>query len=114
MIQRTETAAPQAPSKPTPALTAQELSLLKGVFASHPEVTAVTLFGSRAMGTHTPQSDIDLALSGLISNLHAQAIAAELEELALPYQFDVQTLEVLSNNSSLREHIERVGIVLYP
>jgi uncharacterized protein len=96
-----------------PALAAYELDLLKSVFVRHPEVTAVTLFGSRAKGTHSPQSDIDLALSGPVNALRAEAIAAELEELPLPYRFDVQTLEGL-NNRALLEHIQRVGVVLYP
>jgi uncharacterized protein len=94
-------------------LSAHELALVKSVFTHHPQVTLVTLFGSRAKGVHTPQSDIDLALSGTVSALQAQAIAAELEELPLPYCFDVQPLNK-NTPPDLREHIERVGIVLYP
>jgi uncharacterized protein len=93
-------------------LLAHELALLKSVFTRHPEVTAVTLFGSRAKGVHTPQSDVDLALFGPITALRAQAIAAELDELPLPYRFDVQAFAEI-HNRTLLEHIERVGIVLY-
>jgi uncharacterized protein len=87
--------------------------MLKSVFTCHPEVTAVTLFGSRAKGVHTPQSDVDLALAGPVTALLAEAIAAELEELPLPYRFDVQALAEI-HNCALLEHIERVGVVLYP
>jgi uncharacterized protein len=92
-------------------LSPHELALIKNVFVRHPEVTAVTLFGSRAKGVHTPQSDVDLALSGPITALRAEAIAAELDELPLPYRFDVLPLQGI-NNRALLEHIERVGIVL--
>ena len=97
----------------TAALTAGEIDLLRGVFQSHPEVTEVRLFGSRAKGTHASYSDIDLALLGEVSPLQAQAIAAELDELPMPYQYDVQAFESISS-SSLRDHILRVGIPLYP
>jgi predicted nucleotidyltransferase len=95
-----------------PPLEPRELALMRGVFERHPEVEAVTLFGSRAKGGHSPQSDVDLALTGRISPLRAEAIAAELDELPLPYRFDVQPLEHI-NFAPLLERIRRVGIVIY-
>ena len=62
------------------------------------------LFGSRAKGCHTPASDIDLALWG-VDALQAESIAAELDELPLPYRFDVKAFEAIKQ-VSLREHIE--------
>jgi len=96
-----------------PALTPRESALIQAVFCRHPEVVAVKLFGSRAKGTHTPRSDVDLALWGEIDEIRAQAIATELDELPLPYQFDVTPFELIKHGA-LREHIERVGIPLYP
>ena len=66
------------------------------------------LFGSRAKGCHTPASDIDLALWG-VDALQAESIAAELDELPLPYRFDVKAYESIKEDS-LREHIQRKGI----
>ena len=110
----TQRAAPLAsPFPKAAALSAHELALVNGVFSRHPEVTSVTLFGSRAKGTHTPRSDVDLAISGEVNALRAEAIAAELDELPLPYRFDVQPVQAITNRA-LREHIERVGIVVYP
>jgi len=43
-----------------------ELRLMTGVFRRHPEIAAVKLFGSRAMGTFRPQSDVDLAVWGSV------------------------------------------------
>jgi predicted nucleotidyltransferase len=97
----------------TPPLTAHELSLMTSVFRRHPEITQATLFGSRAKGTHTVRSDVDLAVSGIDDPLRAEALAAELDELPLPYRFEVQSFEHISHRP-LREHIERVGIPLYP
>ncbi len=94
-------------------LTPNELELLRSVFGRHPEIIQVRLFGSRAKGTYTPQSDIDLALWGNVDVLQAEAIAAELDELPLPYHYDVKPFEAIKLRP-LREHIERVGIKLYP
>jgi predicted nucleotidyltransferase len=97
----------------TPPLEPREANLLAGVFRAHPEVSEVRLFGSRAKGTHSPESDVDLALWGNVTALKAEAIAAELDELPLPYRFDVIPFDLIKLQP-LREHIERVGIRLYP
>lgn len=93
-------------------LTERELTLIQGIFKQHPEVSGAILFGSRAKGTHTPRSDVDLAVTGDITPLGAQAIAAELDELPIPYRFEVQPLESI-RHLPLRDHIERVGVWLY-
>lgn len=81
-----------------PALEPFELELVRLVLRRHPEVETTTLFSSRAKGTHAPG---------------AAAIAAELEELPLPYRFDVHALAAISY-APLLEHIEWVGQVIYP
>lgn len=98
--------------KPDP-LTLRELDLLQGIFQRHPEITEVKLFGSRAKGTHSPRSDIDLAVRGNVDALQAEALAAELDELPLPCRFDVLPLDLI-DFIPLREHIERVGQTIYP
>ena len=52
-----------------PAATAQAIGLpeaaviaIRQVLASHPEVEAAILYGSRALGRHRPASDVDLTL----------------------------------------------------
>jgi hypothetical protein len=52
----------------------------------------VTLFGSRAKGTASDRSDVDLAVRGDLTPLQAEAIAGELDELPLPYRFEVQPI----------------------
>ncbi len=96
-----------------PSLSERELQLIAQVFRRHPEVLSVRLFGSRAKGTHTPRSDVDLAIWGEVDGLAAEAIAAELDELPLPYHFDVKPFESIKLEA-LREHIQRVGLPVYP
>ena len=88
------------------------LQLVCGVLARHPAVTGAILFGSRAKGTASPASDIDLALEGIQDPLQAEAIASELEELPLPYIFDVKALTAIRSRL-LRDHIERIGVRIY-
>jgi predicted nucleotidyltransferase len=94
-------------------LTPREAAMLDAVFRAHPEITEVRLFGSRAKGAHTPASDVDLALWGSLTALRAQSIAGELDELPLPYHFDVVVFDLITLQP-LREHIQRVGIRIYP
>ena len=96
----------------TPALTPHELNLVTGVFRRHPEVASAKIFGSRAKGTHTSRSDVDLVIWGAVDAIRAEAIAAELDELPLPYRFDVQSFDLIKL-ASLRDHIQRVGIAVY-
>ncbi len=94
------------------SLEPSELEALCSVLRQHPEIESAILFGSRAKGTHTPRSDVDLALAGPLGALAAEAIAADLEELPLPYRFDVHALATITY-APLLEHIARVGQVIY-
>ena len=96
-----------------PPLKPAELDLVRSVFRLHPEVKTATLFGSRAKGTHSDRSDVDLVVTGEVEPLRAESIAAELDELPLPYRFEVQALEHIRHRPLL-EHIKRVGILIYP
>lgn len=95
-----------------PPLAPDELAMMHAVFRRHPEIEVVTLFGSRAKGTHSERSDVDLAVAGDIEPLRVERIAAELDELPLPYRFDVQALAHIRHRALL-EHIRRVGVTIY-
>ena len=43
-------------------LTKPEIAAIRRWAKSHPEIQRVYLFGSRAKGTHDPDSDVDLAI----------------------------------------------------
>ena len=51
-----------------PDLSATVMEQLTRVFAAYPELTRVTLFGSRATGKASPRSDIDLATRGIVDD----------------------------------------------
>jgi len=93
-------------------LTGAEQELIRDVLRRHAEVTEARIFGSRAKGNSQPHSDVDLALWGGISISTLAAIAGELDELPLPYAFDVQAYEAI-HHRALREHIDRVGRSFY-
>lgn len=95
-----------------PPLTLPEIEYLRSVFRRHAEIREVKLFGSRAKGTHTASSDIDLALWGEVDGLQAEQIAAELDELPLPYHYDVKPFASIKLEA-LRAHIARVGVPIY-
>ncbi|KEF41429.1 MAG: hypothetical protein ER33_11580 [Cyanobium sp. CACIAM 14] len=102
------TQAPQRFGLPEAAIGAIQL-----VMAAHPEVERAILYGSRAIGRQRPASDIDLTLIGAAITPGTMArIEAELDDLLLPWMIDLSRLADLSH-PPLREHIERVGVVLY-
>jgi len=107
MVERTE-----AGSLSATGLTAHELELIRQVAAQHSEITGLILFGSRAMGTAEPSSDIDIAIEGVDDPLRAETIAGDLDELPLPYRFDVHALAAIQSEA-LRDHIARVGLRIY-
>lgn len=83
------------------------------VFAHHPLVEKALLYGSRAMGNFKPGSDIDLTLLGdSLTSTELGVIEEELDDLLLPYQIDLSIFHRIEN-TDLREHIERVGVVFY-
>lgn len=87
-------------------LSARELELMGGVFRGYTDIQQVLLYGSRAKGTHSPQSDIDLALIGVKNALEVEAVALALDELPLPYRFDVRAFEGI--RMPVCEHISNV------
>lgn len=90
------------------------LEALQAVLARHAEVTRAVVYGSRAMGTHRPGSDIDLTLHG--SALKASdllAIEVEIDGLDLPYRVDLSIYSQI-DDPALRAHIDRVGQPIHP
>ena len=90
------------------------LQKIRAVFARYPQVTKAILYGSRAKGSHKNGSDIDLTLCGdadlTLSTLYR--IADDLDDLLLPYTFDVSIFHHVSDPDVLG-HIGRAGVTLY-
>ncbi|MCE7057125.1 nucleotidyltransferase domain-containing protein [Algoriphagus sp. AGSA1] len=83
------------------------------VFRNHPAIQKAVLYGSRALGTYRPNSDIDLTLVGEeLSFTELLKIENQLDDLLLPYQIDLSIFDRL-DHKGLIEHIERVGKTFY-
>lgn len=94
-------------------LNAQARALIQEALSRVPEIRSVVLFGSRALGTFKPGSDIDLALEGEgLTPQHLARLAGLLDELPLPYRFDLTLLSAITN-PALREHLDQVGILFW-
>lgn len=94
-------------------LTDIELNNIKGVLASNPRIEKAVLYGSRAKGCFKPFSDVDITLIGeSLTRKDLNHILNEIDNLLLPYQFDISLWHMLKNEE-LKEHIERRGIEIY-
>lgn len=91
-----------------------DLAYINEVLNKYDVIDKTVIFGSRAKGNYKPGSDIDLALSGNHINFDTVAkVKYELEEKGgLPYFVDVVDYSHL-NHEGLKEHIDRVGVVLF-
>ena len=83
------------------------------VLKNHTNLKKAVLFGSRAMETYTPKSDIDIALFGEALTLSDQAsISEQIEEIDIPQKVDLLLYATLKNEK-LKAHIEKHGITWY-
>lgn len=95
-----------------PDIAAQTLEKMNQLFASYPELTAVTLFGSRATGKATPRSDFDLATHGIGDEYRLGRLALDLEDLNIPQTCDVKAYENIKN-APLQRNIDTFGVTIY-
>ncbi len=94
-------------------LTIEETKKINTVFSRHSEIEKVLIYGSRAMGNFKPASDIDLTLIGTEIDLSLQLkIEFELDDLMLPYKFDLSIFNKITNSEFI-DHIKRVGKDFY-
>ena len=86
---------------------------IRSVFLTFPQVEKVWLYGSRAKGTAKAYSDIDISIEGNRLNLEViNELELALDELSLPYGFDISMLKDIENEDLLA-HIKRVGKLIY-
>lgn len=90
-----------------------DLDALVSELKNNYNIYEIILFGSRAKGTFSNGSDIDIALKG--DNLHLNDIldaTSAIEKLLLPYKLDFVIYNRI-NEPALIDHINRVGVVLF-
>ena len=88
------------------------LAKLTSVFTTYPDLESVMVFGSRAMGTATSRSDIDLATTGIRDRHSLGRLILHLEDLEIPQRFDVRAFEEIRYHP-LRKHIQAAGVNIY-
>ncbi len=95
-------------------LTAQQSTILITLFAEYLPQGKVLVYGSRAIGTFTERSDIDLVIVGAGSmDRHRLADIQDLIiESDFPYLCDLHYVETITN-PQLLAHIQQVGQVFY-
>ncbi|MFK8262714.1 nucleotidyltransferase domain-containing protein [Capnocytophaga canimorsus] len=88
------------------------LASFQDIFEKFENIEKVIVYGSRAKGNFRYNSDIDLSIIGEVSYDDLLKIEFLIDELLLPYKVDLSVFNKI-DNSDLKTHIERVGIVLY-
>ena len=83
------------------------------VIAANDRVERAVLFGSRATGTNTVTSDVDIALFGdRLTLTHQARLTAALEEIPMAQTVDLLLYDSIQDRA-LREHIRNEGVEWY-
>lgn len=90
-----------------------DLKNLTEVIQTLSKVNKIVLFGSRAKGNARPSSDWDFALFGNdINTKDILSLQVKIEDRWLPNAVDLIDYNSIKNEA-LREHIDRVGILVW-
>jgi predicted nucleotidyltransferase len=94
-------------------LSRQVVQKISQVFERYQNIEKVLIYGSRALGTYKPGSDIDLVIfSKTMSLTELLKIEMELDDLLLPYSIDISIYRDIEDSGML-DHISRVGQIFY-
>lgn len=86
---------------------------IRQCLARQERIEEAVLYGSRAMGTFRPGSDIDLTLKGSQLTLSdVFRLENDIDDLLLPYTFDISRYDRI-DNPELIDHINQRGILFY-
>ncbi|MFW6363815.1 MAG: nucleotidyltransferase domain-containing protein [Spirochaeta sp.] len=104
----------QSDTRSIPGISPEHSTSLRKVFRQFPEIRTVVLYGSRAKGSYRRGSDIDLCIKDSnISLARLLQLEGCIDDLLLPWKIDLADYNSIEN-TSLRQHIDRIGIVIYP
>ena len=93
-------------------LKSEDVKRIKSIFKNYSEIEKVIVYGSRAKGNYKPYSDVDITLCGDINLKVLNKLDDELDDLLLPYKFDISVFNQIVNKD-LIEHINQVGKIIY-
>ena len=91
----------------------KNLHLIRSIFKDFHVINKVLVYGSRAKGNYSEQSDIDLVIADTnIDRKTIGEILLAINNSDFPYTVDLQNMEAIKN-PQLQEHIQRVGKEFY-
>lgn len=93
-------------------LSDKSFQILLDIFRDYPSVSEVKVYGSRAKGTHSERSDLDLVILDEIDRKTLGEIWMEVNSSDFPLTVDLQVWKDIKNEN-LKEHIRRVGKIFY-
>lgn len=93
-------------------LSDKSFQILLDIFRNYPSVSEVKVYGSRAKGTHSERSDLDLVILDEIDRKTLGEIWMEVNSSDFPLTVDLQVWKDIKNEN-LKEHIRRVGKIFY-
>jgi nucleotidyltransferase substrate binding protein (TIGR01987 family) len=95
-------------------LSSSQLEEIQGVIASFDRIERAVVFGSRAMGTQKPGSDVDICVFGKrVGATEATELSRRLNnETTTAFMIDVVAHSEL-DNPSLLHHIDQDGVVVF-
>ena len=95
-------------------LSQRSVNTMNDIFRRYKSLKKVILYGSRAMGNYKNGSDIDITLEADedFTDFDLLHICGDLDESDLPYFVDCSVFSKIGD-LELKEHINRVGKVLY-
>jgi len=85
---------------------------VNSVLEKFSSIEKAIIYGSRAKGNYKKSSDIDIALKGDIDLQLLSTVILQIDDLLLPYKFDISVYDHIAN-SELLDHINRVGKTFY-
>jgi len=88
------------------------LKLIQNVLSRYHSVEIARIFGSRTSNEHDESSDIDLVLYGNFDYYTLGKIKLDLEEIDIPYFFDVLDFKNI-HSDELKKQIEMYGKVIH-
>lgn len=86
---------------------------LRRILARHADsIERVDIFGSRAQGTHRPNSDLDLVIHGSLTESQIDRLWTLFQESNQPFSVDVKSYP-LTRYAPLKAHMDSVRKTLF-
>ena len=83
------------------------------ILSRNKAIDKAILFGSRAMNTFKPMSDVDIVIYGdTLKYSDGSSLGGDFEDSDLPFMFDIINYNTIKSKE-LIEHIEKYGIKIY-